>query len=203
MRQTFSLCILFLSLLSGCMPEPTPQERYETALKNLERAEARLDNLRPAYDAARQRAAEAVCEEIAGATPETSAEGAIKQLEGLLTGNAGTNEAVGDAAGDADKKAPPVGDADAALDQLLGAHKQMQEQAAALTAPITKARETMKLINTPGTPEAKKVEQRIANLTEVKAYLRQEKRVARMQAAVDEAEAQLEGGAPAAAEPVK
>jgi hypothetical protein len=202
MRQYFILCVLILTSLPGCVPAPTPQENYETALKNLERSEARLDNLRPAYDAARDRAAQAVCQEIAGATPETSAEGAIKQLEGLLSGNVGTNEAVGDAAGDADKKQPPIGDADAALDQLLGAHKQMQEQAAALTEPITKARETMKLINTPGTAEAKLVEERIATLPEVKAYLRQEKRVERMQQAVDEAEALLPGGPPAA-EPVK
>lgn len=195
MRRTILFLFFSLSAVTGCMPETTPQEKYDAALKNLERAEARLDNLRPAYDAARQRAVQAVCEEIAGATPETSAEGAIKQLEGLLTGNVGTNEAVGDAAGDADKTKPPIGDADAALDQLLGAHKQMQEQAAALTEPITKARETMKLINTPGTPEAKKVEERIATLPEVKAYLRQEKRVERMQKAVDEAEALLPGAA--------
>lgn len=199
MRRFCYLGILVLNSFNGCVPAPTPQENYETALKNLERSEARLDNLRPAYDAARQRAAQAVCEEIAGATPETSAEGAIKQLEGILSGNVGTNEAVGDAAGDADKKKPPIGDADAALDQLLGAHKQMQEQAAALTEPITKARETMKLINTPGTAEAKLVEERIANLPEVKAYLRQEERVQRMQQAVDEAEALL----PSAGEPVK
>jgi hypothetical protein len=76
----------------------------------------------------------------------------------------------------------------------------MQEQAAALTEPITKARETMKLINTPGTPEAKRVDELIADLPEVKAYRRQEKRVERMQKAVDEAEALLPG---AAAEPVK
>jgi len=202
MRQYFSFCTLILISIIGCVPAPTPQENYETALKNLERSEARLDNLRPAYDAARERAAQAVCQEIAGATPETSTEGAIKQREGILSGNVGTNEAVGDAATDADKKQPPIGDADAALDQLLGAHKQMQEQAAALTEPITKARETMKLINTPGTAEAKLVEERIATLPEVKAYLRQEKRVERMQQAVDEAEALLPGGAPAA-EPVK
>jgi len=191
MRQHFILCVLIVVSLAGCVRAPTPQENYDTALKNLERSEARLDNLRPAYDAARERAAQAVCEEIAGATPESSAEGAIKQLEGMLSGNVGTNEAVGDAAGDADKAKPPIGDADAALDQLLGAHKQMQEQAAALTAPITKARETMKLINTPGTAEAKLVEERIANLPEVKAYLRQAERVQRMQQAVDEAEALL------------
>lgn len=194
MRRIVTINYLTLFLLAGCVPAPTPQENYDAALKNLERAEARLDNLRPAYDAARQRAAEAVCEEIAGATPETSAAGAMKQLEGLLSGNVATNEAVGDAAGDADKPKPPIGDADAALDQLLGAHKQMQEQAAALTEPITKARETMKLINTPGTPEAQRVEQRIADLPEVKAYLRQAKRVERMQKAVDEAEALLPAG---------
>jgi hypothetical protein len=71
----------------------------------------------------------------------------------------------------------------------------MQEQAAALTEPIAKARETMKLINTPGTPEAARVEALLADQPEVKAYRRQEKRVARAQEAVDAAEAQLPGAA--------
>jgi hypothetical protein len=71
----------------------------------------------------------------------------------------------------------------------------MQQQAADLTAPITKARETMKLINTPGTPEAKRVEAILADQPEVKAYRRQEKRVERAQTALDAAEAQLPGAA--------
>jgi exonuclease VII small subunit len=191
------LLLLSLTTLAACAPAPNPQADYEAALKNLERLEARLDNLRPAYDAARQRAAQTVCEEIAGTTPEASAEGAIANLENLLTGaTPPTADADTTAASDADKKkAAPVGDADAALDQLLSAHEEMQKQAAAMTAPITKARETMKLINTPGTPEAARVEALIADLPEVKAYHRAEKRVARAQATVDAAETQLPGAA--------
>jgi hypothetical protein len=203
MRQhTLSiLSLLSLTTLTACAPAPNPQADYDNALKNLERLEARLDNLRPAYDAARQRAAQTVCEEIAGTTPEASAENAIANLETLLTGGpAATAEtpADGEAATDAAAKPkPPLGDADAALDQLLGAHEQMQKQAAAMTAPITKARETMKLINTPGTPEAARVEALIADQPEVKAYRRAEKRVERAQAAVDSAEAQLPNAAEA------
>jgi hypothetical protein len=197
-RHTLTLLGLStLTSLTACVPAPTPQQNYDTALKNLERVEARLDNLRPAYDAARKQAALTICEEIAGTTPEASAEGAIANLETLLTGGAATatDPATDDAADKADgapaKPKPPIGDADAALDQLLGAHQEMQKQAAAMTAPITKARETMKLINTPGTPEAARVEALIAKQPEVKAYLRQQKRVERAQAALDAAEAQL------------
>jgi hypothetical protein len=204
-RHTLTLLgLLSLTAITACVPAPTPQENYDAALKNLERVEARLDNLRPAYDAARERAALTVCEEIAGTTPEASAEGAIAHLETLLTGGAATtadNPAEDDkpaedqANANAAKPKPPLGDADAALDQLLDAHKQMQQQAADLTAPITKARETMKLINTPGTPEAQRVEALLADQPEVKAYRRQEKRVERAQTALDAAEAQLPGAA--------
>jgi hypothetical protein len=183
------LLLLSLTTIAACAPAPNPQADYEAALKNLERLEARLDNLRPAYDAARQRAAQTVCEEIAGTTPEASAEGAIANLENLLTGATPPTAAANS------EKAAPVGDADAALDQLLESHKQLADQATKLTAPIAKARETMRLINTPGTPEAARVEALIADLPEVKAYHRAEKRVARAQATVDAAETQLPGAA--------
>jgi hypothetical protein len=185
MRHHPLLLLHSLTTLAACAPAPNPQADYEAALKNLERLEARLDNLRPAYDAARQRAAQTVCEEIAGTTPEASAEGAIANLENLLTG------ATPPTADANSEKAAPVGDADAALDQLLESHKQLADQATKLTAPIAKARETMKLINTPGTPEAARVEALIADLPEVKAYHRAEKRVARAQATADAAEAKL------------
>ena len=56
-RHTLTLLGLFsLTAITSCVPAPTPQENYDAALKNLERVEARLDNLRPAYDAARERA---------------------------------------------------------------------------------------------------------------------------------------------------
>jgi hypothetical protein len=90
-RRALNLLGLYsLAAITACVPAPTPQQNYDNALKNLERAEARLDNLRPAYDAARERAALAVCEEIAGTTPEASAEGAIAHLETLLTDGAAT-----------------------------------------------------------------------------------------------------------------
>ncbi|MGD9636087.1 MAG: hypothetical protein AB7G28_04540 [Pirellulales bacterium] len=201
MRRLTLIHLFLLAAIGGCMPEPTPQEKYDDAVKSLERAEARLDNLRPAYDAARQKAALKVCEEIAGTTPEQSAADALSNLEGLLTGAATDPATEGAPAGDAKKPAAPLGDADAALDQLMDAHKQMQEKTAELTGPINKARETMKLINTPGTPEAKQVDELVAKMPEAKAYLRQEKRVETLQKAVDDAEAMLSGDA--AVEPVK
>lgn len=182
--------LLMLAVVAGC--GPTPQQKYDQAVRDFERAQARLDNLRPAYDAAREKATLAVCKEIAGTTPEESAMGALTQLEGFadqaLAGQADGSKPAADS--DAAKK-KPIGDADAAIDQLLAAHKTMQEQQAAATAPITKAYQTMNKIKTPGTPEAKRFEEVLAGMPEVKAYQRQERRVERAKQAVDEAEAAL------------
>jgi hypothetical protein len=174
----------------GCAP--SPQEVYDDAVKNLERSESRLDALRPAYDAAVTKAKQQVCQEIAGTTTEAQTEAALANIEGLLSGAA---KAQTEAA--ADPQGRPVGDPDAAIDQILSAHKDMAEKTAALTAPLAKANETMKLINTPGTPEAARVDAVLADMPEVKAYRRQEKRVERAQAALDAAEAQLPGAAAA------
>jgi hypothetical protein len=184
------LSILLVALaLTGCAP--SAQEEYDAALRNLERSEARLDNLRPAFDAAVKQAKQDVCKEISGVTTEEQTEAALANIEGLLSGAAEAAQAEPAA----DPQGRPVGDPDAALDQLLGAHADLQKQTAALTAPLAKANETMKLINTPGTPEAKRYEAVLAELPEVKAYHRQEKRVARAQAALDTAEANLPGAA--------
>jgi hypothetical protein len=195
---------LLLSIVVGCSEDP--QAKYDAALNAVERSQARLDNLRPAYDAARQKAALVVCKEIAGATPEESAMGALSQLDafaaqaiggGTIAGDAAVDpgadgeSATTDAKPDTKHTTPPVGDADAALDQLLNAHKSMQEQQAVMAAPMAKAYETMRQINTPGTPEAKRVEEVLATMPEAKAYLRQEERLARAEEALDAAEAQL------------
>src|SRR5262245_48294151 len=130
MRRFILFPLFALAAIVGCMPEPTPQEKYDAAVRSLERAEARLDNLRPAYDTARQKAALKVCEEIAGTTPEQSAADALSNLEGLLTGTATDPSIQGAPTADDKKPSAPLGDADAALDQLLDAHKQMQEKTA-------------------------------------------------------------------------
>jgi hypothetical protein len=199
MLRRASFLLMGLLVLAGC--EPSAQEKYDTAVRAYERAESRLDNLRPAYDAAREKAALVVCKEIAGTTPEESAMSALTQLEGLtdqaLAGQAGTDEAgTGEAADGQPVAGPgaetrPVGDADAALDQLLAAHQQMQETQAAAMAPIAKVSETMTKIKTPGTPEAKRFEEVLATMPEVRAYQRQEKRVERAKQAVEDAEAAL------------
>lgn len=210
------LSFLLLIPFTGCSEDP--QAKYDAALRAVERSQARLDNLRPAYDAARQKAALVVCKEIAGTTPEESAMGALSQLDafaaqalgggtisGEMTGDMGSDPAKADVAMEAGAEgelagdstaakhstSPPIGDADAALDQLLNAHKTMQEQQSAAAAPMAKAYETMRKINTPGTPEAKRVEEVLATMPEAKAYLRQEERLARAEEALDAAEAQL------------
>src|SRR3954453_1543482 len=81
----FRASFIFVScalLVSGC--GESPQQKYDAAVRELERAQERLDSLRPAYDAARQTAANAVCREIAGTTPEESASAALQGLNGVL-----------------------------------------------------------------------------------------------------------------------
>jgi hypothetical protein len=52
----------------------------------------------------------------------------------------------------------------------------------------------MTKIKTPGTPEAKKFEEKLAAMPEVKAYERQQKRLERAQQEVEESEKDLPGG---------
>ncbi len=177
--RRFSTLLLMLVGLTGC--GPTPQQQHDSAVRALNRAQERLDALRPAYDAARQTAALAVCKEITGATPEESAAAALK----------GLNEAMTLPAADpaADKKQPA--NIDDTIDKLIAAQQNVQEQQAALTAPIEKANEVMNQIKTPGTPEAKKFEEALAKMPEVQAYERQQKRLEEAQQAVDATEAAL------------
>ena len=175
-----------MALLVGC--GPTPQQQYDSAVKTFDRAQARLDMLRPAYDAAREQAKLAVCKEIAGATLEEYALGALSQLEAAKTDALAGLTA--DAAAAGEQK--PATNPDAVIDQLIGAHEKMAEQQSALTGSLTKVQETMAKINTPGTPEAARVDELHSNMPEAQSYLRQEKRVARAQEAVDAAEAALD-----------
>ena len=52
----------------------------------------------------------------------------------------------------------------------------------------------MSNIKTPGTPEAKRYEKKLAAMDEVKAYERQQKRLERAQQEMEEAEKDLPGG---------
>lgn len=173
---------VFLILLVGC--GPTPQEEYDLALSILNKQQERLDALRPAYDAAQQKAAQMVCKEIAGVTPEESASAALGQLQDIL---GQTVDAQTPATQPADMT--NVNDADAALDQLIAAQADFQEKQAAISEPIQKANEVMQQINTPGTPEHKRYEEVLEDMPEVKAYRRQEDRVERAQKLADAAEA--------------
>jgi hypothetical protein len=189
MLRRVSLLLFALVTIAGC--GPSAQEKYDAAVKDLERAQSRLDNLRPAYDAAREKAALTVCKEIAGITPDESAIAALTQLERAA------NTAVASQADDDQPAAisntgkKRTNDADEAIDKLLDAHKSMQESQAAVTGTVAKAYDTMNKIKTPGTPEAKRFEEVLAKMPEVEAYQRQEKRVERANQAVDDAEADL------------
>jgi hypothetical protein len=187
--HSFLLCVLVA--IAGC--GPSAQEKYDAAVKDLDNAQARLDNLLPAYDAAREKAALAVCKEIAGVTPDESAMAALTQLEGAADqaakGQPANSPPVSNSS--AGKKKATSSGADEAIDKLLAAHENMQKQQTAVTGPIAKAYETMNKIKTPGTPEAKRFEDVLAKMPEVEAYQRQEKRVQRAKQAVDEAEAEL------------
>jgi hypothetical protein len=188
-----SLAILSLLLVVGCSVGPTPQEEYDTALKILNRQQERLDALRPAYDLAQQKAAMQVCKEIAGTTPEESASAALEQLQNIMTGPTDGGAPAAEPKEPKDKT--NVNDLDATIDNLVAAQKDFQVQQAAISAPIAKANEVMQKIHTPGTPEAKRYEEVLAATPEVKAYKRQEERLARAQKAADAAEAALNGAA--------
>lgn len=175
-------CSILLGLmisLAGC--GPSTQQQHDSAVRALNRAQERLDALRPAYDAARQTATLAVCKEIAGVTPEESAAAALKGLNEAMTLPAEDQAA--------DKK--QAANIDDTIDKLIAAQQNVQEQQATLTAPIEKANEVMKQIKTPGSPEAEKFEEALAKMPEVQAYERQQKRVEEAQQAVDETEAAL------------
>jgi hypothetical protein len=73
----------------------------------------------------------------------------------------------------------------------LSAHSALQEQQAAAAAPLAKVHDTMTKIKTPGTAEAKRVDEVLAKMPQAEAYQRQAKRVERAQQAVDEAQARL------------
>ena len=188
MLRGFSFLLIVLVAIAGC--GPSAQEKYDAAVKDLERAQARLDNLRPAYDAAREKAALTVCKEIAGVTPDESAMAALTQLQGAAAQAAASQGADSESTANPSAGKNNLSDDDA-IDKLLDAHKTMQEQQAAMTGPIAKAYDTMNKIKAPGTPEAKRFEEVLAKMPEVEAYQRQEKRMEAAKHAVDDAEAEL------------
>jgi hypothetical protein len=190
------LWILFalVSLVSGC--GPSAKEKYDAAVRELDRAQERLDRLRPAYDAARLTAANAVCREIAGTTPEESESAALQGIGNALNQLAApsTQEAK---QGEPGKKvaAGRKGDElDRIIENAGAAQKDLAEKqasVAALAAPAAKAKEVMAKINTPGTPEAKRLEEKLASYEEVKTYERQKKRVEQAKQDVEDAEKEL------------
>src|SRR3954451_10111838 len=140
MHRGFISIGLCLILLSGC--GESPQQKYDAAVRELERTQERLDSLRPAFDTARQTAANAVCREIAGTTPEESASAALQGLGDVL--NAAPPAA--DAAPSAEAKKAEEGkkavgvrggdDIDKASDSPSSPETQIQEKQAGRGAPI-------------------------------------------------------------------
>jgi outer membrane murein-binding lipoprotein Lpp len=191
MLRRLLILVLLVSVVSGCAP--SAKEKYDAAVRELDRAQARLDALRPAYDTARQTAANAVCREIAGTTPEESASAALQGLGDVLN-QANAAPPIDDKKVDAKSSGRKGSDLDKTIDNLIAAEKGATEKQAALTAPVAKANEVMNKIKTPGTPEAKKFEEKLAAMPEVKTYERQQKRVEQAQREVDEAEKDLPDG---------
>jgi hypothetical protein len=187
MSARFALTFCILVTVVGCAG-PSPQEKYTAAVELMNAEQARLDNLRPAYDAARKSAELAVFKEIAGATPDEATADALKQLETVAGGLTGAQG--GETAGEGNANAA---DLDATIDRLITAQSAMLDQQAALAGSIGKANETMTKIQTPGTPENKRFEELLAAMPEVQAYRRQEVRLARAKEAVEKAEAALPG----------
>ncbi len=197
MLRRFSILLVLVTVVGGC--GPSAKEKYDAAVQEVDREQAQLDRLRPAYDAARLTAANDVCREIAGTTPEESEGAALEGLSNVLkdTTLAPPEEAK---KGD-DKKKPGSGRKVDELDKVIGDFAAAQKEAAgkqasltAITAPVAKAKEVMSKIKTPGTPEAKKFEEKLATMQQVKAYERQQRRLEIAQKEADEAEKDLPGG---------
>ena len=172
-----AVCLVLLLALVGC--GPNPQEEYDEALRQVNREEERLDNLRPAYDAARKTATEAVYKEITGGTPEESTQSTLEQLENIAAGAGKQPE--GEKKGD---------DLDRAIEQLTAMQNTIESSQSVLLGG-GKINEVMTKIKTPGTPEAKRLEEVFAAMPEVQAYQRQEKRLERAKQAALAAEAKL------------
>jgi hypothetical protein len=194
MLRRLSILLVLMALFGGC--GPSAKEKYDAALQEVERAQEQLDKSRPAYDAAVQTAQNAVCREIAGTTPEESASAALQGLGNVLNQTAA-------APPDESKKGEPAKKAasgrkgdelDKTIDNLIAAQKDATEKQATLTAPVAKANEVMTKIKTPGTPESKKFEEKLAAMPEVKTYERQQKRLERAQQELEQAEKDLPGG---------
>lgn len=189
MPRCFPVLVVSLIFLSGC--GPSAQEKYDESVRELDRAQAQLDKLRPAYDTARQTAANATCREIAGTTPEESASAALAGLGDVLNQ---APDGLAPSSTDDTKKAAKTkkGDElDKTIDNLIAAEKNVQQKQTALTAGVAKASDVMNKIKTPGTPEAKRFAEKLAAMPEVQAYERQQKRVERAQKDVDEAKVAL------------
>src|SRR5262249_39823838 len=158
LRRLWILFVL-LSVVSGC--GPSAKEKYDAAMRELDRTQERLDRLRPAYDAARLTAANALCREIAGTTPAESESAAIQGIGNALNQLATPPK---DEAKQAEPaKKVPAGRKGDELDKIIenaaAAQKDLAEKqasVAALAAPAAKAKEVMNKINTRGTPEAKR-----------------------------------------------
>ncbi len=177
-----SLVCLGLVTFAGCPVAPSAQEDFDAAVKQMNEEQARLDALRPAFDAARQAAAIEVCKELTGVTPDEAQSAALEGLQQTLSG---LNEKAKEANED------NQGDINATINNLVAGEGAVAEQSKALFTGATKVGAVMKNMNTPGTPEAKRLEEAFHSKPEVQAYQRQEERLATAKQAMLDAEAKL------------
>jgi hypothetical protein len=166
-------------LVTGC--GPSAEDLYDEALRQVSREQERLDSLRPAYDAARQAAMQTVFKEIAGATPEESAQSTLEQLDAIAS------------AGNQREGEVPKDEIDRAIGQLTAMQNAIQSAQGVLSGGA-KTNETMTKIRTPGTPEFKRFEEVLAAMPEVQAYERQQKRLNAASQAALAAEGKLSRG---------
>ena len=172
--------LFWLPLAAGCID--MSQQEYDQAVRRVSIEQERLDQLRPAYDAARQEAMQVVVRELAGGTVEDVNQAALEKLNEIA----------------AQAKTPPVDERkdalDLAVDQftaIQGAIENMQSAVGVSNPAVA----VMNKIKTPGTPENKRFEEVLAAMPEVQTYQRQRKRLEDATKAVLAAEAKLPGGA--------
>ena len=183
MKLTLLPCValggITLAVFAGC--GPTAQDLYDEAARQVKLQQERLDNLRPAYDAARQKAILAVTRELAGATPDENAQKCAQATGRSVHPTSATDLLAGS----------NQDQLDSAIEHLTKMQSAIESQQNLLLGGAVKVNETMKNIETTGTPENKRFEEVLEAMPEVQAFRRQEQRLEQAKQTMLDAEAKV------------
>jgi len=160
------LPILLMLFSVGC--GPSAQEQYDMAMNRLERERTQLALLRPAYDAAIQRATASVVQESAGVALDEMLAGLQQQVGGL------------------DAKPAADGQDPFQMAEDLAARQQTAQEG------LAKVGDALVAARQPDPAQNERIQELLQADSDYQAYLKQQARVERALKAVEEAEAALE-----------